>query len=92
MMVTHCGPCPDHGAGVVPLGQHTQVVEVVRDELMVLEADGLVSGELDAKQGDVVGCGGRFTWMEPSERLEEEHIVNPPSWRANYQCFLHRQE
>jgi hypothetical protein len=25
--------------------------------------------------------------MEPSERLEEEHNVNPPSWRANYQCF-----
>jgi hypothetical protein len=29
---------------------------------------------------------------EPSERLEEKHAINPPSWRANYQCFLHRQE
>jgi hypothetical protein len=38
-----------------------QVVEVVDDELKVLEADGLVSGELDAELGDAAGGDGRFT-------------------------------
>jgi hypothetical protein len=47
--------------GVVPLGQQTQVIEVVGNELKVLEADVLVSGELDAKQGDAASGGGRFT-------------------------------
>jgi hypothetical protein len=55
------GHAPDHDAGVVPLRQQTQVVEVVSDEHNVLEADGLVSDELDAKQGDAIGGGGRFT-------------------------------
>jgi hypothetical protein len=41
--------------------QQTHVVEVVDDELKVLEVDGLVSGELDAKQGDATGGGSRFT-------------------------------
>jgi hypothetical protein len=30
--------------------------------------------------------------MEPSERLEEKHAANRPTWHVNYQCFLHRQE
>jgi hypothetical protein len=30
--------------------------------------------------------------MEPSKRLEEKYVANPPSWRANYQCFLHWQD
>jgi hypothetical protein len=30
--------------------------------------------------------------MEPSEHLEEKHIANPPSWRANCRCLLHWQE
>jgi hypothetical protein len=29
---------------------------------------------------------------KPSERLEEKHAVNPPSWCSNYRYFLHRQE
>jgi hypothetical protein len=29
---------------------------------------------------------------EPLKHLEEKHAANPPSWRANFQCFLHRQE
>jgi hypothetical protein len=56
-----------------------QVVEVVDDELKVLEADGLVSGELNTKQGDAAGGGGKFTQMEPSERVEEEHAANLPT-------------
>jgi hypothetical protein len=55
------GHAPDHDDGVVPLRQQTHVVEVVSDELKVLEVDGLVSDELDAKQGDAIGGGGRFT-------------------------------
>jgi hypothetical protein len=60
-MVTRYGPCPDHGTGVIPLGQQTQVVEVVDDELKILEVDGLVSGELDAEQGDDAGGGDGST-------------------------------
>jgi hypothetical protein len=30
--------------------------------------------------------------VEPSERLEEKHAANPPTWHANYRCFLHRQD
>jgi hypothetical protein len=56
-----------------------QVVEVVDDELKVLEADGLVSGELNTKQGDAAGGGGKFTQMEPSKRVEEEHAANLPT-------------
>jgi hypothetical protein len=61
VMVTPVGHSPDHGTGVIHIGQHTEVVEVVDDELKVLEADGLISGEIDAKQGDVTGGGDRFT-------------------------------
>jgi hypothetical protein len=46
------GHAPNHGTRVIPLGQQTQVVEVVSDEL--------VSVELDAKQRDAAGGGGRF--------------------------------
>jgi hypothetical protein len=56
-----------------------QVVEVVGDELKVLEADGLVSSELNTKQGDAAGGGGKFTQMEPSERVEEVHAANLPT-------------
>jgi hypothetical protein len=38
-----------------------QLVEVVDDELKVLEADGLVLGELDAKLGDAADGDGGFT-------------------------------
>jgi hypothetical protein len=37
-----------------------QVVEVVGDKLKVLEADGLVLGELNTEQGDAAGGGGGF--------------------------------
>jgi hypothetical protein len=33
----------------------------------------------------------QWQWVqmrEPSERLEEKHFANPPSWRTNYQCFF----
>jgi hypothetical protein len=26
--------------------------------------------------------------MKPSERLEEKHAANPPSWHTNYRCFF----
>jgi hypothetical protein len=28
----------------------------------------------------------------PSDRLEEKHAANPPSWRAYCRCFLHWQD
>jgi hypothetical protein len=30
----------------------------------------------------------RLQMMEPSERLEEKRAINPPTWRANCQCFF----
>jgi hypothetical protein len=30
--------------------------------------------------------------MEPLELLEENHTINPPTYHANYQCFLHLQD
>jgi hypothetical protein len=29
---------------------------------------------------------------ETSERLEEKHATNPPSWCTNYWCFLHQED
>jgi hypothetical protein len=69
-----------------------QIVEVVSDEVEVLEADGLISGELDVEQGDATNGGSGFMLKEPSEPLEEKCATSPPSWCANCRCFLHRQE
>jgi hypothetical protein len=65
---------------------------VVGDELEVFEVDGLVLGELDVKQEDIASGNSGFTWiMEPSNRLEEKHVANPPSWSANCRCVLHQK-
>jgi hypothetical protein len=47
-----CPSCPRRG--------QTQVVKVVGDELKVRAVDGLILGELDAKQADVASGNGGF--------------------------------
>jgi hypothetical protein len=76
-MATHCERC--HITRVIPLRQQMQVVEVVDDELNILKADGLISGELNVKQGDTTGGDNRFMYKELLEHLEEKHTANPPS-------------
>jgi hypothetical protein len=76
-----------------PLRCGVEVVGVVIDELEVFEACGLILGDVDTEQEDIVGSDGGYTWiMEPSERLEEKHAASPPSWRTNCRCFIHRQD
>jgi hypothetical protein len=60
---------------------------VVIDELKIFKADGPTLGELNTEQVDVVGGDGGFRWDEPLERLKKRHVVNAPSWYANYRCF-----
>jgi hypothetical protein len=55
------GHAPDYRSGVNHLGCWARVVGAVDDELNVFKVDGLILGELDTKQADVVGSDGGFT-------------------------------
>jgi hypothetical protein len=63
-----------------PLRCQVQVIRVVSDELEVIKVDGLILGDVDTEQEDVIGDDGGFRFiMEPIERLEEKHAANPLS-------------
>jgi hypothetical protein len=57
---------------------------VVSDELEIFELDGLMLGELGTEWVPIASGDSGFKLIEPSKRIEEKRVANPPSYRANY--------